>query len=192
MPAVPLTVPVATTWKEAIVRIVNKQQCASQKLQEQRARPIAGGADPDLLEFLWVFYTRMSGRGIPVFAHTIIRDYDTQLKLYEDGFSDDSPKDGKWPHMGFAADIVHSIYAWDMSDYEWLIFGEVGKELAIQRNLDMVWGGDWFRKGSKARVGWDPAHWEVRDWRERVSQVPFEVTKNERYNSFPVSRLRRR
>jgi len=166
------------------MRIVNHDQVRSQKLTEQRTRPIAGGAAPQLLEFIWLFYKRMDGRGIPVFAHTIVRDYKEQLKLFDDGFSKDSPDDGKWPHMAFAVDLVHSIYAWDMGDYEWLIFGEVGKEIAIQRNIDIVWGGDWFRKGQPriSKVGWDPAHWELRDWRERVSEAPYEVTKDERYS----------
>lgn len=173
-PAVPLAVPVATNWKEAVMRIVNQDQVRSQKLTEQRIRPIAGGAAPQLLEFIWLFYKRMDGRGIPVFAHTIVRDYKEQLKLFDDGFSKDSPDDGKWPHMAFAVDLIHSIYAWDMSTYEWAIFEEVGKELAIQRSIDIVWGGDW--------KFYDPAHWELRDWRERVSEAPYEVTKDERYS----------
>lgn len=182
-PAVPLTVPVATNWKEALMRIVNQEQVRSRKLTEQRTRPVAGGAAPELLDFLWLFYKRMDGRGIPVYAHTIVRTPEQQLQEFLDGDSRDDPRDGLYPHKGTAVDIIHSIYAWDMSEYEWLIFGEVGKELAIQRGLDMVWGGDWIKKGSNAKVGWDPAHWELRDWRKLCAKYPWKETLDGRYNS---------
>lgn len=172
-PAFPLDSLPATTWKEAVQRLVDKNQVGSAKLQEQRMRPFADGAHPDILNFIALFYKRMDGRGIPIFAHTIVRSADEQRALVADGVSRDSPDDGLWPHRGCAVDIIHSRYAWNLSEKEWLIFGEVGKEVAIQRNIDIVWGGDWIRKGSEARVGWDPAHWELRNWRSLVSRYPF-------------------
>lgn len=172
-PAFPLDSPPATTWREAVQRMVDYSQIASQKLQKQRMRPYADGAHPDILNFVALFYQRMDGRGIPVYAHTIVRTAQEQAQMVADGVSNDSPDDGHWPHNGCAADIVHSIHQWNLSEKEWLIFGEVGKELAIQRNIDIVWGGDWIKKGSEARVGWDPAHWELRNWRDIMNDFPF-------------------
>lgn len=172
------------------MRIVNKEQVVSRKLTEQRARPLAGGAAPELLDFLYLFYKRLDGRGIPMFAHTIVRTPEEQQKLFLDGFSRDSPSDGIYPHKGCAFDLVHSIYAWDMSPQEWLIIGEVGKELAKQRRFDIVWGGDWLRKPTD-RVGWDPAHWELRDFRERCKGYPFEDTLRDDYITSAASKHRR-
>lgn len=175
-PAVPFGVQLPTTWKQAVERIVNHDQVRSRKLTEQRMRPVAGGASPVLLDFLWHMYKRCDGRGIPVYAHCIVRTYEQQLAEYREGNSRDSPQDGLWPHKGTAVDIIHSIHGWQMSEYEWLILGEIGKELANQRGFDIVWGGDWIPKGSKALVGWDPAHWELRDWRKLCASYPWKET----------------
>lgn len=164
-PAVPLVVPVATTWKEAVVRVVNKEQVRSVKLTQQRMRPIVGGMHPQMLEFLALFYRRMDGRGIPVFCHCGIRTAEQQRIEVLEGHSLLPPE--RAPHVwGCAVDIVHSIYSWDMSEYEWAIFGEVGKELAIQRSIDIIWGGDWKRP-------WDPAHWQLRHWRQVMTDYPW-------------------
>lgn len=160
------------------MRIVDKEQVVSRKLMEQRARPIVGGAAPELLDFIALFYRRMDKRGIPVFAHTVIRTREQQYVEFLEGDSLIDPRKKQWPHMGTAVDIIHSIHAWNMSDYEWLIFGEVGKELAIQRGIDIVWGGDWKRPANKV-VGWDPAHWELRGWRELQTQYPWKETLDE-------------
>lgn len=189
-PAVPLTVPHPTNWREAILRIVDKEQVASLKLSTQRARPLAGGAAPELLDFLYLMYKRLDGRGIPMFAHTIVRTPEDQMKLYLDGFSRDSPEDGIYPHKGCAFDLVHSKYAWDLSWQEWQMIGAVGKELAKQRRFDIVWGGDWLRKPTD-RVGWDPAHWELRDFRERCKGYPFKETMNGHYLQSAASKHNR-
>lgn len=158
------------------MRIVDKEQVRSRKLMEQRARPLVGGAAPELLDFISVFYNRMDGRGIPVYAQCVIRTHEQQLAEFIEGDSKIDPRKRLWPHRGTAADIIHSVHGWNLSEYEWLIFGEVGKELAIQRSIAITWGGDWIKAGSNARVGWDPAHWELKNWKLLAPSYPWKET----------------
>lgn len=157
-PAVPLTVAHGKDYREAIARAMNKDQVKSRKLQEQRMRAVRAGADERILAFTDLMYARMDRIGIPVFATEIMRSAERQEQLFLDGFSK-VRVDGKHTR-GLAVDIVHSIYAWDMSTEEWSFFGAVGKELAIQRGIRINWGGN---DGPGDRFNWDPAHWELKE-----------------------------
>ena len=70
------------------------------------------------------------------------------------------------PHnKGCAVDIVHSVKGWGLTDRQWLVVGHVGKEVAAAKGFKLEWGGDWRNKPSDI-IGWDPAHWQVTDWRD--------------------------
>lgn len=167
-PAVPLSVPYPEDYRQAIERVVNKDQVKSMKLTSQRLRAVRAGAYPQLLQFNDLLLNRLDKVGIPAWSHCIVRTAAVQAQLRADGFS----KVRFGAHMaGLATDIVHSIYAWDMSPEEWSFFGAIGKELAKQRGIPIQWGGDWppLVKG----VGWDPAHWQIKGWKALATGYPF-------------------
>ena len=63
------------------------------------------------------------------------------------------------PHnYGLAVDIIHGTKAWDLTRKQWEIVGHMGKEVAAQLGVKVVWGGDW--------KFYDPAHWELANWRD--------------------------
>lgn len=111
-------------------------------------------------------------RGIPLYVHCALRDKATQDAHYAKGTSK-----VRYPHsahnIGEAVDIVHGLYHWDMSRQEWALLGVLGKlalervnaQLPKDRKLHLTWGGDW-------QSFWDPAHWEISDYRARTRVLP--------------------
>lgn len=136
--------------------------------QQQIAR--TEGAHPHIIEFSRLLIERMAKRFyVPLYAHTMRRTMQEQFDLLARKVTRDSPADGLWPHQWHAVDIVHGILHWQMEKKSWAAIGHVGKELAKDRGFDIVWGGDW--------KFYDPAHWEIRDW------------KNQGPENFPVVRM---
>ena len=102
-----------------------------------------------------------------MFAHCVMRSKAEQHRLYQQGHSKALP--GLSPHQhGLAVDIVHSTLAWELpkgpgekrADKAWELIGVIGKEVAQGNGIDIVWGGDW--------KFWDPAHWEIANWKDFV------------------------
>jgi len=157
----------ATLFPATLKALRNPAFLKTPKYQEQQKRALREGAHPLILEFSDKFVKRMAGLGVPVFAHSIVRDAVEQAGLYARGVSNDSPTDGLWPHRAFAADHIHGNLAW-MDELAkqmpvWEVFGHVGKEVAASMDLKIRWGGDW--RTRKFPQG-DPAHWELANWRE--------------------------
>jgi len=150
--------------------MADKPFLASQRWQEQQWRANREGAHPDIIEFERVFIKRMSKLGVPMFAHEMVRTAERQDDLYALGNS--RAKAGQSAHQyGCAVDIVHSTKAWGLSEKEWLLVGHVGKELITQKGLaiaSLAWGGDW--------SFYDPAHWEIIDWRTEKEKFPWPKT----------------
>lgn len=127
------------------------------------------GVDLLILGFSRAFLAALHKRGWPFYAHTYVRSYAEQDRLFALGRS--KARAGQSPHNhGLAVDIVHFKRGWDLTRKEWDCVGLVGKEVArtgfyrpeVKKMLrpSMVWGGDW--------KFWDPAHWELELWRERL------------------------
>lgn len=155
----PSPVPEPGSYREALNSLVDKPFLATGRYKSQQHRAVRAGADPGILAFERAMVRRMARLGVPMFAHCVVRDAATQARLYVQGHS--RATFGKSPHnFGMAADIVHSVRAWDVSRAGWEIIGHIGKEVASQLSLPIVWGGDW--------RFFDPAHWELRDWRSRA------------------------
>lgn len=153
-------------WKE----LQDRKMLASRKYAEQQWRALRIGANPRLLLHMRYFIARMAQLGVPVFASEIVRTHARQKQLHADGFS--NAVGGKAPHpFGCAYDLIHSVHGWSLSPMQWEFFGHIGKELAIQRGIAMTWGGDW--PPIKEKVGWDPAHWQLRNWRQEMSDFPW-------------------
>jgi len=69
-------------------------------------------------------------------------------------------------------DIVHGVFAWELTPQEWQLLGKIGKQVAWrlnqalpkERQFFVDWGGDW--------KFYDPAHWEIRGWQADVRKLP--------------------
>lgn len=114
---------------------------------------------------------RMAKHMVPMWAHSIVRGQKQQEAAFAGGFS--KARFGKSPHnYGCAVDLVHGTVAWGMDDMAWKILGHIGKELAKSKGIDITWGGDFTSL-------WDPAHWELRDWKTLRSEFPWQSTKTQ-------------
>ncbi|QCS37251.1 hypothetical protein [Tortoise microvirus 75] len=151
-------------YREALRELKDPAMLRSKKYQEQQWRAIRIGANPQLLLHMRLMVARFKQVGIPVFPSEIVRSHERQNQLKADGFSKASG--AKAPHpYGCAYDLVHSVRGWNLSKKQWEVFGHVGKELAIQRNIPMIWGGDW--------KFYDPAHWQLKEWRQIMTDYPW-------------------
>jgi len=116
----------------------------------------------DIQRFAASFVETLRKRGVPVYVHSAFRTEAEQLALVKRGVS--KARYPRAPHcMGEAVDIVHARYHWEMTINEWAILGKIGHEVADRLSLPIRWGGDW--------KFYDPAHWEIADWRDRVRHI---------------------
>jgi len=130
----------------------------SEKYIKQQWQATRDGADERIVTFARKFVVRMENLGVPMFPHVFVRSREDQQVAFDSGVSRAKP--GQSPHQyGLAVDIVHGIKAWDLSRESWALIGHIGKEIATQNGLKVVWGGDF-------KSIWDPAHWELADWRD--------------------------
>lgn len=156
---------------EPLVRLPATHQAAAARLVDMaavhsvayRTREIAvsrDDADPELVRFLVAFLRELKRRGLPFYPHCLFRGEDEQERLFREGRS--RAKWGQSAHnVGMAVDVVHFSRHWDLTEKEWAVLGLIGKETARKLNLKVTWGGDW--------SFYDPAHWELTDWRKRAA-----------------------
>lgn len=116
---------------------------------------------------------------IPLYVHCAFRD-----KLAQDAMRQTGMSKLGWPlsghNRGYAVDIVHGRFAWDLTRREWNAIGAVGKrlwdaymqKLPSEQRLEIEWGGDWSNP-------WDPAHWEIKGFQK----LAFNSDAAEVYNS---------
>lgn len=111
-------------------------------------------------------------RGIPLYVHCALRDKAEQDRAFQRGYSK-----ARYPlsahNIGEAVDIVHGLYHWEMTKQEWQFLHVLG-QLTLDRvnatlkkadKLELTWGGDF-------KSLWDPAHWEITDFRTRRRDLP--------------------
>lgn len=166
----PEQVVVHATYTKARTAMVDADFCRSQRYQEQQWRALRIGAHPQILLFTRLLVAKAKRLNIPLFASEIVRTHERQESLYKQGFS--KSLGVKAPHpYGCAVDIVHSKLGWSLEAKQWELLGMLGKELAIQRGIKITWGGDWAPLTDG--VGWDPAHWQLKAWRQQMSGFPF-------------------
>lgn len=150
--------------------MANKPFLASRKYQEQQSRADRQGVHPDILEFEKRMVRRMGKLDVPIFASEVMRTAERQNDLYALGNS--KAKGGQSPHQyGCAIDLVHSVHGWNLDRKAWELIGHVGQEIIAQAGLAIVsfaWGGDW--------KFYDPAHWQVEDWKMVKDNYPWAVT----------------
>lgn len=148
-------------YASALRVICDPEFLRSEKHQEQHWRANREGAHEKILLFENRFITRMQKLRVPMYAHNMVRTPAEQMAVFVQGHSQ---KDGRTPyaHKAWAVDIVHGVLQWDMTPQSWRLIGHIGKEVAVQNGIKIVWGGDW-------KKPWDPAHWELANWRELAS-----------------------
>lgn len=149
--------------RDAWRAIQDREFIDSRKYEEQQWRAVRENAHLLILEFADAMVKRCKELGVPMYAHTIVRTPMEQAKVFAGGYSNFN---GTKPyvHQHCAVDIVHGKYGWNMSKDQWKFICHIGKEVAQVRQIAIVSGGDW-------KNPWDPAHWELAQWRERAQEV---------------------
>lgn len=117
------------------------------------------GVHPQIWDFQTAFVKTARAMSVPIIPFELFRSPERQEQLFAQGRS--KARAGKSPHnFGCAVDLVHFTRWWDLAQDEWELLGAIGKEIARKQGVKMVWGGEW--------KFYDPAHWEIADWREHV------------------------
>lgn len=132
--------------------------------------------DPRLMYWAALFIEYARKRSIPLYVHCALRGAAEQERLVAEGHSK-APYPRSAHNIGEAVDIVHARFHWSMTDKEWALLGVLGRlaldrvnaQLPKARKLALNWGG---YDGPQDRFAWDPAHWEIADYRQRVRELP--------------------
>jgi hypothetical protein len=162
-PPTPAPVPV-TNNRTGLRALHDAKFIGSYEHERQHSRADRAGAHPDILEFEKRFLRRMRMHNVPMFSHCVIRTGAEQDRLYEKRVS--NARAGESAHnYGMATDLIHGRLGWNLEKVSWEILGHIGKEVAAQAGIPIEWGGDW--------KFWDPAHWELKNWRELRVGYPF-------------------
>lgn len=154
------------TYAEALRYLVNRPFLGTSRYRAQHWRAERNGAHEDILAFERAFIRRFRRLQVPMFAHCVVRTDAAQGRLFVQGRTKARP--GQSPHNhGKAIDLVHGTKGWEIPKPCWDLIGHVGKEVAASLNIKVVWGGDW--------EFYDPAHWELADWRNYADRVADDV-----------------
>lgn len=138
--------------------------CLCERYSDQQARADRNGADPRILEFEKKLVARMRKLGVPMFAHCVYRSDEEQRRLFDLGTSKALP--GQSPHQyGMAVDIIHGTRGWELTRPQWEIVAHVADEVARSIGVHIRWGGEWDGDRETKRDRWDPAHFELQDWK---------------------------
>ena len=127
--------------------------------------------DRRLMRWAAVFVELARMRGVPLYAHCAFRTEAEQAKVNSSGNSRAAfPRS---PHnIGEAVDIVHGVYHWNLTRQEWAFLAVLGwraldlvnRDLKKADQLQLTWGGTF-------KTLWDPAHWEITDYRSRIERL---------------------
>lgn len=161
-----------TGYSQAMAAMVDTEYIKTTAYSDQQYRADAYKAHPVIIEFTRMLIRRMRDRGVPLYAHCIWRDAQEQGRVFRAGHSK-----VEWPNSahnrGCAVDIIHARKAWNLTPNQWSIIGHVGHEIAAQNSFKLVWGGDDKALGAAYdNFRWDPAHWELANWRAHAIARP--------------------
>lgn len=148
------------------------QFLSTMKYEEQQWRANREGAHILLLEFERKFIKRLAYLGVPCFAHGMVRTETEQRALFDRGVSKAATSE-EAPHVNkVAVDIIHSKYGWNIDTHQWNIIRFIGFEVAALLGIKVKNGANWLTHyDPKPKGFYDPAHWELDDWRERAKEV---------------------
>lgn len=146
-----------TDFATAMRAMIDQKFVASQRYKDQQMRANTEGAHPDILEFGKRLVTRMRKQGVPLFILNCVRGEAAQNEYFKTGMS--RAKYGQSAHnYGMAVDIIHGRKGYELDRKSWDLLGHIGKEISVQAGIPITWGGDF-------RSLYDPAHWELKEWR---------------------------
>lgn len=138
------------------------------------------GSPAALRLFTWRFMRALRARGLPFYVHTCYRNPDIQMSLHAHGRT--QVKSGAH-QRACAVDIVSAIDHWEIPDELWHYLGTLGDEVARSTflgkdmngdPLKIEWGGRW--------DFYDPAHWQLSDWRARATVTEAEPIRVSPYS----------
>lgn len=153
---------IGRTHQDAAQRLIDRDVCRSVPYRNRLLKASEVGSHPDLLKFSKRLLKELQARGYPFFPNEYVRDKARQDSLQKAGFS--RAKFGQSAHnYGMAVDIVHFVRLWDLTRKEWAVIGAIGKDVARRQNIKITWGGDF-------KSFYDPAHWELADWKDRLAR----------------------
>jgi hypothetical protein len=113
---------------------------------------------PVLALFINRFHAELLERNLPFVIFQVWRSPQQQAKAKANGVSLAAAWES--PHQfGCAVDIIHKTRGWNLTKAEWAVIGAIGKEVARKLGVRITWGGDFMSL-------YDPAHWELTDFRE--------------------------
>ena len=160
--------PPVETYQGAASALTDWQAVTSLHYVKNVVKASRDRAHPDIIGFYVALNKELKRRGYPFYAFEFFRNEADQNEANHLGNS--KAGWGASPHnFGYAVDIIHLSRSWDLSKKEWDLIGVIGKEVARKKHLKMVWGGDW--------DFWDPAHWELKDW--RVARLSVALLRDE-------------
>lgn len=128
--------------------------------------------DKRLMRWSAVFIELARKRGIPLYVHTALRTEAEQAKVNSQGNSKAFyPRSAH--NIGEAVDIVHGVFHWTLTRQEWQLLYVLGlraldlvnRDLKKIDQLQLTWGGTF-------KTLYDPAHWEIMDYRARIKRLP--------------------
>lgn len=152
--------PLEDTYIDAFLRLQNAPVLETEnyrnRLRVDYGQPNA--RTPDIQRFTETFVKKLARYSVPFFPHGVYRSPEEQEALFAKGVT--RVRAGQSAHnFGMAVDLVHYGFYWDLTRKEWELIGAFGKDLAKSMALKVTWGGDF-------KSIWDPAHWELSDWRD--------------------------
>ena len=140
--------------------------------QRQVRRADWSFCDVRLVVWAAQFQMMAKSREIPLYVHAALRSKSVQDRAVRERTSK-----AKYPYsahnIGEAVDIVHGTYHWDLNKAEWDVLHVLGR-LSLDRinsrlksadKLALTWGGHF-------KTLYDPAHWEISDYRHRTRELP--------------------
>lgn len=141
--------------------LVQKHVFNTHYMLKMHQRAEWAGVDPVIKEFTRKLFYALRKQGFPMYVHTALRSHELQIKLYQAGHS----KVSNGPHQrGAAVDVVHAFEHWDLPKDVWWHIGRTGKKIIKNNRYPIEWGGDF-------KSLYDPAHWQLKDWRKKVPVV---------------------
>jgi len=120
---------------------------------------------------------RAGALGIPLYVHSAFRTKAEQDALLSRGVTK-APYPRSAHNIGEAFDLVHGVYHWELTQREWLFIHhlvqdelrKINAKLPKRNKREINWGGNDGTPGD--RFKWDPAHYELLDYRERIRKMP--------------------
>ena len=150
------------TYEEAALSLIDKDTETKRKKRIEQDINYEG-VHPDIVTFWKGMHKECQKRNISVRAFEFVRSMDKQEYYYKTGRS--KARAGRSAHnigglgLSAAVDVISTERAWDLTKKEWDILITIGYEVARKKKIKVV-------NGSEFSKLYDPAHWELRDWRK--------------------------